>query len=146
MTAAIRRHDDHSMITVGVIPWVFAFGGGKPLFYSPRVGKKLDFVAVHFYPKKGEVDKAIKALKAYEVGKPLIIEETFPLKCSHDELTDFIKLSAEHADGWVSFYWGATAKQLRCKPRKTIGDAITAAWLDQFRELGKEVTTSKSEV
>ena len=52
MVAAIRKHDKRHMITVGVIPWVFVFGGGKPLFHSPRVGKQLDFVAVHFYPQK----------------------------------------------------------------------------------------------
>lgn len=133
MVGAIRKHDKRHMITVGVIPWVFAFGGGKPLFYSPRVGKRLDFVAVHFYPKKGEVGKALKALKAYEVGKPLIIEEMFPLKCSSEELMSFIDGSASHADGWISFYWGATAAQLRTKEKPTIGEAITADWLDEFR-------------
>ncbi len=48
---------------LGVIPWVFAFGGGKPLFHGPVIGKQLDFVAVHFYPNKGEVGKALKALE-----------------------------------------------------------------------------------
>ena len=109
MVDAIRRHDERHMITVGVIPWVFVFGGGKPLFHSPEVGKRLDFVAVHFYPKKGEVDQALKALKAYEVGKPLVIEEMFPLKCGPDELVEFIKESAAHTDGWISFYWGQSA-------------------------------------
>jgi len=123
------------MITVGVISWVFAFGGGKPLFYSPQVAKHLDFAAVHFYPKKGEVDKAIKALRAYEVGMPLVIEETFPLKCSLQELEQFIEQSANHTDGWISFYWGMTAKQLRNKAKPTIGDAITANWLETFQKM-----------
>ena len=135
LTTAIRKHDKQSMITVGVIPWVFAFGGGKPLFYSPEIARHLDFAAVHFYPKKGEVDKAVTALKAYEVGMPLVIEETFPLKCSSTELEEFIELSSKHADGWVSFYWGATADELRSKAKPTIGDAITAEWLKKFREL-----------
>ncbi len=141
MVDAIRRHDKRHMITVGVIPWVFAFGGGKPLFYSPRVGKRIDFVAVHFYPEKGKVDKAVKALKAYEVGKPLIIEEMFPLKCSADELIEFIDKSASHTDGWVSFYWGKTAAQLRSKEKATIGDAITAAWLKRFHEKSVAMTS-----
>ena len=132
MSDAIRKHDKRHMITVGVIPWVFAFGGGKPLFYSPRVGKRLDFVAVHFYPKKDEVDKALKALQAYEVGKPLIIEEMFPLKCSAKELTEFIDKSSAHTDGWISFYWGTPAAQLRAKDNATIGEAITASWLETF--------------
>ena len=133
MAGTIRKHDQRHMITVGVIPWVFVFGAGQPLFYSPRVGKQLDFVAVHFYPEKGEVDKAIKALKAYEVGKPLVIEEIFPLKCGQDELVEFINQSAEFTDGWISFYWGETAKELRGKDNRTIGDAIVAAWLEKFR-------------
>jgi len=135
MVGAIRKHDQQHMITVGVIPWVFAFGGGEPLFYSPRVGKQLDFVSVHFYPKKDEVDKAVKALHAYEVGKPLVIEETFPLECSEDELVDFMRRSASIADGWVSFYWGTTPEELSKKDDASIGESITASWLHRFRQL-----------
>jgi hypothetical protein len=139
MVDAIRKHDKRHMITVGVIPWVFAFGGGQPLFYSPRVGKRLDFVAVHFYPQKGEVEKALKALKAYEIGKPLVIEEMFPLKCGVDELAAFISKSADHVDGWISFYWGTTAEELNAKDNPTIGEAITASWLNRFREMSEAI-------
>jgi hypothetical protein len=141
MVDAIRQHDQQHLVTVGVIPWVFAFGGGKPLFYSPTVGKRLDFVSVHFYPKKNEVDKAVEALKAYEVGKPLVIEEMFPLSCSLDELTEFVRKSKEHADGWISFYWGTTAEQLRAKDQPTIGEAITASWLETFEAMSEEMTS-----
>ena len=134
MVKAIRKHDEDHLVTVGVIPWVFAFGGGKPLFHGPRVGRHLDFVAVHFYPKTGEVDQALKALKAYEVGKPLVVEEMFPLKCSQAELLEFVDRSAGHVDGWISFYWGETAAELRGKPNRSTADAITASWLDAFRE------------
>jgi len=135
MVAAIRRHDDRHMITVGVIPWVFVFGGGKPLFHAPTVGEHLDFVAVHFYPEKGAVDEAIEALKAYEIGKPLIVEEMFPLKCSGDDLARFIEHSSSHADGWISFYWGTPAEQLRAKTNPTIAEAITASWLERFQRM-----------
>lgn len=140
MAGAIRKNDDRHMITVGVIPWVFVFGGGKPLFHSPRVGKQLDFVAVHFYPKKGEIGKAVTGLTAYELGKPLVIEEMFPLKCTQAELVEFIKESAIHADGWISFYWGTPAQQLLSKDNPTIGESITASWLNEFRELRKSVS------
>lgn len=139
MVDAIRQADNSHMVTVGVIPWVFAFGGGKPIFYSPTVGKRLDFVSVHFYPKKGEVDKAIKALQAYEVGKPLVIEEMFPLKCSAEELTEFIDRSSTHADGWISFYWGKTAEQLRSKDQPSLGEAITADWLEKFELMSHKI-------
>lgn len=137
MVDAIRKHDKSHMITVGLIPWVFVFGGGKPLFHSPRVGKRLDFVAVHFYPQKGEVEKALKALRAYEVGKPLLIEEIFPLRCGIDEVIEFINKSSDHADGWISFYWGTTAEELQAKKNPTIGEAITASWLKRFHEMSE---------
>lgn len=140
MVDAIRKHDQRHLVTVGVIPWVFVFGGGEPLFHSPTVGKRLDFVAVHFYPEKGEMEKAVTALKAYEVGKPLVIEEMFPLQCSQDELVKFIRQSAEWTDGWIGFYWGQTPKQLRDKDNATIGEAITASWLEQFQSMSKEMT------
>lgn len=136
---AIREEDEESMITVGVIPWVFAFGGGKPLFYSPKVSQRLDFVSVHFYPESKKVDAALKALKAYEIGKPLVIEEMFPLKCGIEALEDFVQRSASHTDGWISFYWGKTADELRAKKDKTIGDAIKASWLDSFQKLGPKM-------
>jgi hypothetical protein len=143
MVDAIRKHDQRHMVTVGVIPWVFAFGGGKPFFHGAPVGDRLDFVAVHFYPEKGEVDKALKALKAYEVGKPLVIEEMFPLKCGIDELCEFIDESSSHVDGWISFYWGTTAEELRAKDNPTIGEAVVAAWLEKFREKSRSVAADK---
>lgn len=143
MVDAIRKHDQRHMITVGVIPWVFVFGGGKPLFYSTTVGRRLDFVSVHFYPKKGEVDKALTALKAYEVGKPLVVEEMFPLACSEDELSEFINKSADITDGWISFYWGKTAAQLRSTESPTLAEAITASWLERFQEMSSNIKAAK---
>ena len=89
-------------------------------------------------PVRGAVvrlGEALDALKAYEVGKPLVIEEMFPLKCGKDELVEFVKKSAVHTDGWISFYWGTPAEELLKKENTTIAEAITASWLKQFREL-----------
>jgi hypothetical protein len=136
LVSAIRRHDPDRLITVGVIPWIFVFDGkGKPLFYSPQVGRHLDFVSVHFYPRKGEVDAAIAALRQYEVGMPVVVEEMFPLRCGVDELEDFIRRSSDHVDGWISFYWGEPVETLRDQPQPTIRDAIVADWLTRFSEL-----------
>ncbi|WP_425398082.1 cellulase family glycosylhydrolase [Aeoliella sp.] len=141
MVAAIRRHDKEHLVTVGVIPWVFAFGGGKPLFYAPDVAEPLDFVSVHFYPERGKVDAALKALKAYDIGKPLVVEEIFPLKADHDEVELFIRRSSTHTDGWISFYWGARAEELR--KEGSLSAAITAAWLERFSKLSKEAKTGR---
>ncbi len=131
LTAAIRAVDPHRPITVGVIPWVFVFGGGRPLFHAPPVNENLDFAAVHFYPKSGEIDKALTALKAYDLGKPLVIEEIFPLHCSIEELDQFIKASRPFTDGCIGFYWGRTAQEYR--KDNTIKSAIIANWLDYFQ-------------
>ncbi|KAA5541932.1 cellulase family glycosylhydrolase [Roseiconus nitratireducens] len=139
MTGAIKRHDDHHLVTVGVIPWVFVFGGGKPLLHSPEVGDELDFVAVHFYPESGKLDRAVESLLAYEVGKPIVVEEMFPMKCSPDELIEFVRRSSKHVDGWISFYWGATADELTESPQSGLAGAITAKWLKEFENESQRI-------
>lgn len=143
LVAAIRKHDGRHMITVGVIPWALVFPKARPIFYSESVGEKLDFASVHFYPEKGKVDEALAALARYDVGKPLVIEETFPLKCGVDELSEFIDLSRRHADGWISFYWGTTIEEYGAKDDPGLADAITKAWLERFREKARAMATPR---
>ena len=131
LVAAIRKHDKRHMITVGVIPWAHTWPKARPLFYSKQVSENLDFASVHFYPNKGKVDKALTALAVYDIGKPLIVEEMFPLKCSLEELDVFIDSSRATADGWIGFYWGKTPEESRRSA--TLSDAVTAAWLEYFK-------------
>ncbi len=133
LVAAIRKHDDRHLITVGVIPWAMVFPKAKPLFYSQQVGDKLDFVSVHFYPERGKVSEALEALSVYAVGKPLVIEEMFPLKCGIDELDTFIEDSRRHTSGWMSFYWGTTIEEYAAKKTPSIGEVVTGKWLEHFR-------------
>jgi len=134
MTDAIREVDTSHMITVGVIPWAQVFPGAKPLFYAPSVSGPLDFVSVHFYPRAGEVQKALDALNVYKVGKPIVVEEFFPLFCSLDEADEFVAKS--DTNGFVSFYWGKTIEE-----NEQAGDipgAMIAKWLRYFRKHAKE--------
>jgi len=131
LVAAIRKHDKRHMITVGVIPWAHTWPNARPLFYSKQVSENLDFACVHFYPNKGEVERALTALAVYDIGKPLVVEEMFPLKCGLEELDSFIDSSRKTADGWIGFYWGKTREE--CRRSGTLSDAVTAAWLDYFR-------------
>ena len=131
---AIRKHDDRHLVTVGVIPWALSFPKAKPIFYSEAVGKNLDFVSVHFYPRAGEVDKALAALAVYDIGRPVVIEETFPLKCSADELAEFIATASKDlADGWISFYWGRTADEYAGD--EGLAPAIKKSWIERFPTL-----------
>ena len=133
LVGAIRKYDSRHLITVGVIPWAHVFPSAKPFFYSKPVSENLDFVCVHFYPKPGEVAQALEALSAYDIGKPIIVEEMFPLKCSLAELDEFIEGSRSVADGWIGFYWGQTIEEYGEKPAD-ISAAITKAWLEFFKE------------
>ncbi len=133
LAAAIREVDQRHMITVGVIPWAQVFKGAKPLFYSPEVGKPLDFVSVHFYPKEVDIEASLAALRVYEVRKPLVIEEIFPLEAGVEKTERFIEESRRHVDGWISFYWGKSIDENRRKG--DLGGALTAQWLERFRAM-----------
>jgi len=136
MVSAIRKKDSRHLITVGVIPWALAFPGAKPLFYAPAVGEKLDFVSVHFYPESGQVETAVEALKVYDVGKPLVVEEVFPLRCDTKELGGFMDQTRNVVDGWIGFYWGKTMDEY-FGVQGDVGAAMTRAWLEFFKERGK---------
>ena len=122
--------DDRHLITVGEIPWAQVFKGAKPLFESPRVGGPLDFVSVHFYPKASALDDSLAALKVYEVGKPLVVEEIFPLSASVDETAKFIDQARPGVAGWMSFYWGKTIEENEAK--NTDQGKLTGRWLETF--------------
>ena len=138
LVQAIRTRDHRHLITVGAIPWALTFPGAKPLFYSPEVGAKLDFVSLHFYPKKGEVDKALTALAVYDVGKPIVIEEMFPLNCSTTELGEFIDGSRKLASGWLGFYWGKTIAEYR-QSKRDIAASMALDWLEYFLKKTPEI-------
>ncbi len=131
LVAAIRKHDQGRLVTVGAIPWAMTWPNAKPLFYSPEVSKNLDFVSVHFYPKHDEVEKALKAVAVYDIGKPIVIEEMFPLSCSVAELDRFIDGSRPLASGWIGFYWGKTIAEYK-REQRSIEGSITLDWLEYF--------------
>lgn len=138
LTEAIREVDPQTLITVGVIPWAHVWPNAKPLFYSEEVSGPLDFASVHFYPEKGSVEKSIAALKVYDVGKPLVIEEFFPLKCSLEEAEQFLAEAKPITDGVISFYWGTTRQEY--EKAGTMQGAILARWLERFEGLAKKAT------
>jgi Cellulase (glycosyl hydrolase family 5) len=135
LAAAIREKDKRHLITVGLVDWSLDRKGLTSGFVPEKVVDDLDFVSVHLYPKKGQVDEALKTLAGFAVGKPVLIEETFPLACSPEELGQFIDGSSKHASGWIGFYWGRSPEELRRS--KDIGDALTLGWLELFERKAK---------
>ena len=133
LAAAIRKHDQRHLITVGLLPnslETSAFASG---FVPRKIAEHLDFVCVHIYPKTGHSKEDLELLRGFEVGKPVVIEETFPLTCTAKELGQFIEGSRKYAAGWIGFYWGQMPEDL--SRSTSIGDSLTAAWLKLFREM-----------
>lgn len=139
LVAAIRRHDTDHLVTVGLVPWSLDRPGLTSGFVPDKIAPHVDFIAVHLYPETGKLDEALDTLKGFAVGKPVVVEETFALKCSAKEWRTFVDRGEAHAAGWIGFYWGQTIDE--CRQSGTISGAITAAWLEQFVEL-----TSPSDV
>lgn len=136
LVTAIRRHDRRHLVTVGLVPWSLDRPGLTSGFIPQRIADELDFLCVHIYPERDKVDEALETLRGFDLGKPVIVEETFPLKCGADQLQQFIERGGSIADGWISFYWGQTVEEHRAAG--TIGDAIIADWLERFPELMRD--------
>lgn len=113
LVQSIRRHDQETLTTVGVIPWSFVWPNAKPVFYSQKTRNRLDFVSIHVYPTSGRLEKDVQALAAYRLGQPVVLEELFPINCSVEELDQFIDTSQENIDGWIAHYFGYSAKEHR---------------------------------
>jgi Cellulase (glycosyl hydrolase family 5) len=138
LTRAIRQVDPGRLITVGLVDWSLdrpgMYSGCDPL----KIAGPLDFVAVHLYPEAGakKLDEAMETLRGFAAaGKPVVVEETFPLKSGFEDFRAFLERSrsAGIATGWIGFYWGKTAEE--CRRSGTLPDAIMAEWLDLFRKL-----------
>jgi hypothetical protein len=131
LSAAVRAVDRGRLITVGLVDWSLDRPGLTSGFVPKEIAGDLDFVSVHIYPERGKVAEALKTLAGFAIGKPVVVEETFPLRCSADELEKFIDSSKGVASGWVGFYWGKPPEELRRS--KSIGDALLLSWLELFR-------------
>jgi hypothetical protein len=130
LTTAIRKHDRRHLVTVGLVPWSLDRPGLSSGFIPDKIAGELDFIAVHIYPEKGKLDEAMETLQGFAVGKPVVIEEMFPLRSSADELGQFVDKSRGIASGWIGFYWGKTPAEYRGST--TIGDRMTLDWLTLF--------------
>jgi hypothetical protein len=136
MVEAIRQHDKTTLVTVGTIPWAFVWPKAKPVFYSPRASRQLDFVSIHVYPKSGMLKKELAALAVYDIGKPLVIEEIFAMKCNLKELDAFIEGGRGKVDGWISHYFGYTPEEHRAGAKPT---PFVAPILEYWSEKGAEI-------
>jgi hypothetical protein len=132
LVAAVRSQDKKHLVTVGMVDWSLDRPGLTSGFVPSKVADDLDFLCVHIYPERAKVEDAIQTLNGFAIGKPVVIEETFPLKCDGAEFSRFLNESKPTACGWIGFYWGKTLKE--CRASKTIADALIAGWLERFQK------------
>jgi hypothetical protein len=130
LVTAIREHDKRTLVTVGLVDWSLDRPGLTSGFVPSEIAADLDFIAVHLYPETDKLEENLATLKGFDIGKPIVIEETFPLKASADDFKTFMTRSKGTAAGWIGFYWGQSPAELR--PPKSIGEGLTLAWLEFF--------------
>jgi hypothetical protein len=138
MVAAIRRHDQTHLITMGMLPFPGAYKASA---------EQLDFVSPHLYPKTGKVDDEIKLLKQFDWGKPIVIGETFPLSCDAGDERDFLLKSRDFAHGWIG-HWPdespASLAEMKKSGKATIHSTIWLSWIDLFKEIRPQMTGGTS--
>lgn len=140
LSTAIREQDKDALITVGMLPWVT---GWQHLsgFLPKEVAKHVDFLSVHIYPKAKQPEEAPRALAECATDKPVVIEETFPLECSVEELEAFLRASRKTAAGWIWHYDGITIAEYDAVEQAGTLSAAQAIWrgaLKSFQRLGPE--------
>lgn len=141
LSAGIRKHDKQTLITVGLLPWSQQW---KHLsgFLPKTVAPELDFLSVHLYPDNKKPGEEIQCLREFSVGKPLVIEETFPLSCSMAELEEFLLASRRYACGWIGHYDGATINEidaLENAGQMSMSQAVYRDWQKLFLKLEPEM-------
>lgn len=131
---AIREVDAAGLITIGLLPGTKDRADAWSGFVPDQLLPPLDFICVHIYPESKKLDESLQILSRFAVGRPVVIEEFFPLRCSGEEAEQFLAESRRYAQGWISFYWGTPIEELR--QAKELGPHLVAAWLEQFQKLG----------
>lgn len=129
----IRKRDPGRLVTVGQF-FLFEVAGGLTLGPDPKeTSELLDFLCVHCYPKEDGIDRMLDLIKVLTAtGKPVVIQEMFPLGCGLPAFKTFLDRSRGQVSGWISFYWGKTIEE--CKASGEMNDALLAAWLEFFRD------------
>lgn len=135
LVCAIRKNDRRHLITVGLTSFSLDQPGLTSGFVPEKISDCIDFLSVHLYPESGKLDEYKGILKKFNVGKPVVVAEVFPLYCSISELESFIIDTKHLSAGWISFYWGRTTQEL--EKGKTISEIVLKNWLEVFQKLSK---------
>lgn len=136
---AIRSEDTNRLITIGLVDW--SIEGIEPQssgFIPEHFAPLLDFMCVHVYPEYHNVDKAVTTVKRFCLGKPLLLDETFPLKCSVTEIDHFITQIKPLVCGFMGFYTDAVTQPETDHHHQR--NALMKDWLTIFQLQAQQYT------
>ncbi len=132
LSQAIRENDKNHLITIGLLP-NSADATNGPGFVPQEMATVVDFISVHLYPRTDKLADDLSLLKEFSVGKPVMIEEIFPMTAQPPQVAEFMKRSRDIAAGWIGFYWGQTPAELE-HPTNITG-VVTREWLKVFQQV-----------
>jgi len=104
LSTPIRHYDPKRLVTVGLVDWSLPWSNIKSGFFPKKILPYVDFISAHLYPEFGKLEKMIKTLNGFCVGKPVVIDETFHLKCTVEEQEKFLEHASKKARGFCTFY------------------------------------------
>lgn len=105
LSAAIRRHDNERLITIGAIG---AFHAGP--FGVGNTAPLLDVLSPHIYPRWDNPDYAEIWVRSWAAAdKPVVVGETHLFLSNEQMFREFLTTSSPVVDGYISFYFGAGA-------------------------------------
>jgi cellulase (glycosyl hydrolase family 5) len=150
LLGAIRETDSRHLVSIGLTEGALPFQDDNAAnarefllysAYSPlHLADLLSYVNVHVYPRRygaaTNVDLAELVLRGAHVGKPVVLQETFP-QIDGPDFDRFLARSRRSVSGWFSFYWGKTPAELRGSG--TLADAILADWIERYSAFARGV-------
>jgi hypothetical protein len=92
------------MITIGLVDWSLEGRKMKSGFFPRRIKPYVDFIGCHLYPEQGNIEEMINILKGFCVGIPVVIDETFHIKCTAEEHAEFLRQASAYAQGFMTFH------------------------------------------
>ena len=141
LIAAIREADTSRLVTIGLVDWSFEGVEAQSSGFVPeQIAPLLDFVCAHVYPEYHQVEKAVATVKRFCLGKPLLLDETFPLKCSVAEIDAFITAVQPFVCGFMGFYTDYVA--LPETEHHFERNALMKDWLVVFRTQAQRYRSS----
>ena len=108
MIDSIREHDAVTPITLAIGCW----DDCPPYLVTPWVFDQLDLLSLHVYPRSEEVHDAVSVTEQWDVGKPVLVTETFPIRVAPSAWEWYLREIATEVNGLISQFSGYPLTEL----------------------------------